>query len=78
MTIAVEGEAIRFNRGPVTPAITLAHIGQGIQGSGTVGMDGIVEAAPITFDTRGVIIGGNVTRATIPNDGFFRVNFKSS
>ena len=78
VTIAVEGEDIRFNRGPVTPAITLSHIGQGIQGSGTVGMDGIVEAAPITFDTRGIIIGGNVTRATIPNDGFFRVNFKSS
>ena len=77
VTIAVEGEDMRFNRGPTSaPAVTSTLIGQGIQGD--TGTNSIVVAAAVAADTRGVIIGGNTSQGTADAPGFFRVNFRSS
>ena len=80
ITVAVEGEDMRFRREVTALAVTAANVGQGIQGSATTGdaTTGIVSPADVAADTRGVIIGGNTSQGTADAPGFFRVNFRSS
>lgn len=78
VTVAVEGESMRFRRTATGGAIATSDIGKGIRGSGTANTDGVVESNDVALDTRGVIIGGNTAVGTADNPAFFRVNFRSS
>ena len=84
VTVAVEGESMKFRRDPTGGAITTSDIGKGITGSGTASTantrdrDGIVESGTVAVGTRGVIIGGNTSAGTADAPAFFRVNFRSS
>ena len=78
VTVAVEGESMRFRRMYNGGAIATTDIGKGIRGSGTNNTDGVVESSDVALDTRGVIIGGNTAVGTTDAPAFFRVNFRSS
>ena len=79
VTVAVEGESMKFRRNVTGGAIAGSDIGKGIRGSSTANTgDGIVESSDVAIDTRGVIIGGNTVAGTADAPAFFRVNFRSS
>ena len=77
VTIAVDGEDMRFARQDAAPAVGTADIGRGIEGA-AANVDGSVVSAARSVRTRGIIIGGNVAAASAGTNGFFRVNFRSS
>ena len=79
VTVAVEGEDIRFARSATSPAVTSAEVGKmGIQGGNLGPEDYFVESAAHSATTRGVIIGGNSDTGTTAAPAFYRVNFKAS
>ena len=78
VTVAVEGEDMRFVRTAGASAITGSNIGNGIRGGNLGTEDYYVEGDAVSSITRGVIIGGNTTNGTTENPAFFRVNFSSS